>query len=262
MVLLFTASDQQPPLKTSRVIPSPVPQTSSDDVNLIDDTVEEEVSTTEVHNAPKTITKAALATKSKFTLKPALKSQPTLTRVPSVDKVKFNLHPFNVFMRYKCAFVCFQSVRFAPEIEKENTTKTIEIHTSEAASDINATSNHSKIIAQVLKKYPDLVKDKQNIKLKIVHRGAESSGSKDKSKVSYIVLKSTSSPESMGAVLLKKPNHATINKAFWDNSGEKDKKPSGAENTTGPWLCETCGGSETPLGFESYYVYRRHLVVS
>lgn len=93
-----------------------------------------------------------------------------------------------------------------------------------------------------MQKYPDLIKEKQNIRLKIVQKGAESSSSKDKSKVSYIVLKSTSSPEALGAVLLKKPNHTTTNKAFWDNSLEKDKKPSGAENTTGPWLCyaENC----------------------
>jgi hypothetical protein len=109
-----------------------------------------------------------------------------------------------------------------------------------------------------------LVKDKQNIKLKIVQKGSDSSPSKDKSKVSYIVLKSTSSPESLGAVLLKKPNHTATNRSFWDGVAgvEKEKKLSGAENTTGPWLCGPCGGGdETPMELESYYVYRRHLVV-
>jgi len=113
-----------------------------------------------------------------------------------------------------------------------------------------------------LKKYPDLVKDKQNIKLKIVQKGTDATASKDKSKVSYIVLKSTSSPDSMGAVLLKKPSQATTNRAFWDHE-KVEKKPSGAENTSGPWLCGPCGGGdETPVVFESYYSYRRHLVVS
>lgn len=153
------------------------------------------------------------------------------------------------------AIIYLQTVRFAPDIEKENS----KAAQAELVADDDVTSSHSKIIAEVLKKYPDLVKDKHNIKLKIVQRGAESSPSKDKSKVSYIVLKS--SPETMGTVLLKKPNHSSTNKAFWDNSTEKEKKPSGAENITGPWLCVPCGVEDAPVVFETYYVYRRHLVV-
>ena len=61
------------------------PHNDNDDVNLTDDTVEEEVSTTEA--APRIIMK-----KTTPILKPALKSQPTLTRLtPMVGKNDPNL---------------------------------------------------------------------------------------------------------------------------------------------------------------------------
>ncbi|XP_021948389.1 centrosome-associated zinc finger protein CP190 isoform X2 [Folsomia candida] len=261
------------PLKTSRImIPSSEviisSQNVNDDVNLTDDTVEEEVCTTEVSMASSLVAKNHTPT-----LKPAIKTLPTLTRLtPMVGKNDPNLGALGKSSEtpsFSGSRTHSKTVRFAPEVEKENS-KTTNTHTAELSIEEDIASSHSKIIAEVLKKYPDLIKEKQNIRLKIVQKGAESSSSKDKSKVSYIVLKSTSSPEALGAVLLKKPNHTTTNKAFWDNSLEKDKKPSGAENTTGPWLCyaenckmkQVCGGDddETPMVFESYYAYRRHLV--
>ena len=168
-----------------------------------------------------------------------------------------------------------KTVRFAPEVsEKENKGKTTSAPVVISKSSDSAASNHSKIISEVLKKYPDLVKENRNIKLKIVQKDAESatvtvagnapaasSAPKDpKSKVSYIVLKSTSAPDAGGSVVLKKPA-GVVNKAFWDSDKSK-KPPSGAENTTGPWLCSQCGTEEVPVEFESYYTYRRHLVVS
>nr|CAD7263192.1 unnamed protein product [Timema shepardi] len=59
-------------------------------------------------------------------------------------------------------------------------------------------SNHAKIISEVLKKYPNLVKKNKNIKLKIMHRGGLPTSSvpsdgdpkTQKPKVSYVMLKS------------------------------------------------------------------------
>jgi hypothetical protein len=126
----------------------------------------------------------------------------------------------------------------------------------------DSVTSHSKIISEVLKKYPDLVKENRNIKLKIVQKGQSDQPSKEaKSKVSYIVLKSTSFPDSAGSVVLKR-SRASPNK-FWDSHKPPSASSAAAENVTGPWTCSLCGdGENSPLEFESYYKYRRHLSVS
>lgn len=143
----------------------------------------------------------------------------------------------------------------------------LDVSTSGTTESGDALMNHSKIISEVLRKFPDLVKDNKNIKLKIVQRAMDStsagtSSKETKSKVSYIVLKSTSSGDSTASTVLKKsPAQSSVSK-FWETD-KTPKKPSPAENTTGPWLCETCGeGENSALQFETYYSFRRHLVVS
>ncbi|KAJ8898356.1 hypothetical protein PR048_003716 [Dryococelus australis] len=119
-------------------------------------------------------------------------------------------------------------------------------------------SNHARIITEVLKKYPNLVKKNKNIKLKIMHRGpaptsaksVDNEGNKSvMSKVSYVMLKSdvalAASKAKIGVKL--------------DQMLPQNKVLSGAENTTGPWLCYTCGTPDEPVNFETYYLYRRHL---
>lgn len=109
--------------------------------------------------------------------------------------------------------------------------------------------NHAKIIAEVLKKYPDLVKNNKNIKLKILGPGktpggnklnALSSTSASKKPVSYVVMKSD----------------ATGTKQL---PGKSNHTQSGAENTNGPWLCHKCGDNDEPVQFDTYYLYRKHL---
>lgn len=125
-------------------------------------------------------------------------------------------------------------------------------------------SNHAKIISEVLKKYPHLVKNNKNIRLKIMQRGnqpviptvaAENDPNKlVKSKVSYVVLKSEVAGKGK-AVVLKHGGHVEP----LSELPTQQKTLSGAENTTGPWLCHTCGSNEEPVNFETYYQYRRHL---
>lgn len=129
----------------------------------------------------------------------------------------------------------------------------------------DAIMNHSKLISEVLRKFPDLVKDNKNIKLKIVQKTADgspgTSGKETKSKISYIVLKSTGGSDSSGSTVLKKSAAQSGVSKFWETD-KTPKKPSPAENTTGPWLCETCGeGENSALQFDTYYNFRRHLVV-
>ncbi|XP_071449665.1 uncharacterized protein [Hetaerina americana] len=129
----------------------------------------------------------------------------------------------------------------------------------------NNLSNHAKIISEVLKKYPNLVKDNKNIKLKIMQRGGHAkptvapvegdSGKVVRSKVSYVVVKSNDA--SKGKVVLKRGALSEPLSEFVNPEGQKP--PSGAENTTGPWLCHSCGTNEEPINFETYYSYRKHL---
>lgn len=112
-------------------------------------------------------------------------------------------------------------------------------------------TNHAKIITEVLKKYPHLVKSNKNIKLKILQKGSPAAitsttplpkADESKQKVSYVVLKSD-----------------PLTKQSSPKSGGDTASPLGAENTTGPWICHNCGTPEKPLELESYYQYRRHL---
>nr|CAD7403254.1 unnamed protein product [Timema poppensis] len=124
-------------------------------------------------------------------------------------------------------------------------------------------SNHAKIISEVLKKYPNLVKKNKNIKLKIMHRGGLPTSSvpsdgdpkTQKPKVSYVMLKSDMAGK--GKVSMK---HGGQVETFIQGLSSGETKPvSGAENTTGPWLCHSCGTNEEPINFSSYYLYRHHL---
>ncbi|XP_034240843.1 uncharacterized protein LOC117645056 [Thrips palmi] len=107
-------------------------------------------------------------------------------------------------------------------------------------------ANHAKIIAEVLKKYPDLVKNNKNIRLKIIQKDGSPAVSVEKPgvpgdskpKVSYMVVKTDQSVKSRGF--------------------EQNNKLSGVFNRTGPWLCSTCD-PESPILFDTYYNYRKHL---
>ncbi|XP_066993180.2 centrosome-associated zinc finger protein Cp190 isoform X2 [Anabrus simplex] len=137
--------------------------------------------------------------------------------------------------------------------------------TSAATANTGNLSNHAKIITEVLKKYPHLVQNNKNIRLKIMQRGGQTSaptittdleGNKIvKSKVSYLVLKSEVANKGKPAVVLKHGGHVEA----LSELGGSQKTVSGAENITGPWLCHSCGTNEEPINFETYYQYRRHL---
>ncbi|XP_059479648.1 centrosome-associated zinc finger protein CP190 isoform X2 [Neocloeon triangulifer] len=128
----------------------------------------------------------------------------------------------------------------------------------------SSAENHAKIISEVLKKYPHLVQNNKNIKLRIMKQGAYSEDSTANKKVSYVVLKAGEKGNKAPAKVIIKTGSRS------DNIGNlmvntpppvvpKPKPISGAENTTGPWLCHTCGSNEDPINFATYFEYRRHL---
>lgn len=111
-----------------------------------------------------------------------------------------------------------------------------------------STANHAKIIAEVLKKYPDLVKNNKNIRLKIIQKDGSPAVSVEKQggpgdgkpKVSYMVVKADPSLKNKIRQM------------------DETKQRTGVFNRTGPWLCSTCD-PEKPINFDTYYNYRMHL---
>lgn len=125
-------------------------------------------------------------------------------------------------------------------------------------------TNHAKIITEVLKKYPHLIRSNKNVKLKIMQRSpnavpamanSDNDGKVVKSKVSYVVLKSDVAGKGKQGVVLKHGGHVEP----LSELPTPQTVTSGAENTTGPWICYSCGTNEEPMNFETYYLYRRHL---
>ncbi|CAH0587960.1 unnamed protein product [Chrysodeixis includens] len=126
---------------------------------------------------------------------------------------------------------------------------TIETKDNKAASNLD----HAKIISEVLKKYPHLVKSNKNIKLKIL----DPATSKSKKH-----LKQTQISE-------EKPKVKNVDRGEPDYTYETDVLDSiqaaklialGAENVKGPWICLICGTPGKALHFPTYYKFRRHLV--
>lgn len=126
-------------------------------------------------------------------------------------------------------------VRFELE-EKENLEKHQE---NSGGSPVENINNHAKIIREVLKKYPHLVKNNKNIRLKIMQKESKTSESPaaGKTKVSYVVLKSDQ-----------------LVSGEEKNQDEKILTPQ--EGETGPWKCHKCDIDEE---YPTYYMYRRHM---
>ncbi|KAK6631334.1 hypothetical protein RUM44_005860 [Polyplax serrata] len=123
-------------------------------------------------------------------------------------------------------------------------------------SQLQSGKHHVKIVSEVLKKYPNLAK-RENIKLRVV--------SKNPAAVPPTVQQAVEGDAGNG----NKANSSLVSYIFLTNKGtgellpikteanEKDKVFD-VENKTGPWFCHVC--DESPIEFESYYAYRRHLV--
>lgn len=117
--------------------------------------------------------------------------------------------------------------------------------------------NHAKIISEVLKKYPHLVKNNKNIKLKIMQKSPQG----------------TRSVETEQVEVKPKPSYRTtppaklpVDPKSLARGGRIDSKTmhmliaKGAENMEGPWLCLRCGVDGRPIGIPTYKGFRRHLV--
>lgn len=158
--------------------------------------------------------------------------------------------------------------------------------------------DHAKIISEVLKKYPHLVKNNKNIKLKITQKGQQhtitapirSPSGPSSSSTPKPTTSSASGPAAKPAarpqptdkrpppptkLAMAKPTppspvittKTVVNEAIVPTGPKKiDSRTmhaliaKGAENTTGPWLCLKCGVNGRPISIPSYKGFRRHLI--
>lgn len=139
-------------------------------------------------------------------------------------------------------------------------------------------THHAKIISEVLKQYPHLVKNIKNIKLKFLEDTPKetpkpnTSTAASSSKFIKKVISSPSTSGSTGPVVMSKlvksqtlgvPAQKLPTKAQPKKIDSKTMHAliaKGAENMTGPWLCLRCGVNGRPISIPSYKSFRRHLV--
>lgn len=109
-------------------------------------------------------------------------------------------------------------------------------------SDTDPENTNSKVVQEILKKFPHLLQSKGNIKLKIM-------SSHNQNQFESLIINTPNSVEKIlrGGKDVKEP--MTTHK----------KKPD-IMNVKGPWSCNLCGTDINPLKLESYLEYRRHLV--
>lgn len=139
--------------------------------------------------------------------------------------------------------------------------------------------SHAKIISEVLKKYPHLVKNNKNIKLKIMQKSPEqastaaaaaATGSTAKAppptaKVYPTKISATAHPKLVQKIApQQKPAAAPVAAAARpkriDAKTMHELIAKGAENMSGPWLCLKCGIDGRPISIPSYKSFRAHLV--
>ncbi|XP_062558402.1 centrosome-associated zinc finger protein Cp190 [Armigeres subalbatus] len=135
--------------------------------------------------------------------------------------------------------------------------------------------DHAKIISEVLKKYPHLVKKNKNIKLKIMQKTTPGPPSTSQQAQSYAgPLKMevrTATPLKADMSMMRKATEVARAPAPVAASTPGPKKidsktmhmliAKGAENMTGPWLCLRCGIDGRPISIPSYKAFRNHLIV-
>lgn len=139
-------------------------------------------------------------------------------------------------------------------IEQDNPKITIETKDSKQTSNID----HAKIISEVLKKYPHLVKSNKNIKLKILNTPANKTQIKTNKKQRNSPVHHYKGRDIK--IETAEPTDYTYETDVLDSKEAARLIALGAENIKGPWICLICGTPGKALHFTSYYKFRRHLV--
>jgi len=109
-------------------------------------------------------------------------------------------------------------------------------------SDADPNNTNNKVVQEILKKFPQLLHKKGNIKLKIM-------SSTNQSQFESIIINSNNAVEKIVPIGTEVREPLITHKVKPDIS-----------NIKGPWSCSLCGTDANPLKLDSYFKYRRHLV--
>lgn len=109
-------------------------------------------------------------------------------------------------------------------------------------SDTDPNNTNSKVVQEILKKFPQLLHSKGNIKLKIM-------SSTNQSQFESIIINTNNAVEKIV------PPGTEVKEPLVTHKVKPD-----ISNVKGPWSCNLCGTDACPLKLESYFKYRRHLV--
>lgn len=142
------------------------------------------------------------------------------------------------------------------------------------SSNTSPSQVQGRMIAEVLKRNPNLVSSGKNTKLKIVQRSPWWA----KARVSFVLLKPATADEENATNVGSKPSILRQHNAAaagGRKSGASGLGSSGAiavnkrvspfDNVTGPWICYDClqtteDGQSAALRLKTYFEYRCHLI--
>lgn len=137
----------------------------------------------------------------------------------------------------------------SPSVVKQTTTKQITVNDLSGGN-----IDHARILSEVLKKYPNLVKNPKNIRLKIMQKPSDPNSPQTTAIVR--VIKQESSP----AAPVKTTTPTPPGPRKIDAKTMHELIRLGAENMKGPWLCLDCGSGGRPISIPTYKKYRTHLI--
>lgn len=109
-------------------------------------------------------------------------------------------------------------------------------------SDTDPENSNSKVVQEILKKFPHLLQSKGNIKLKIM-------SSNNLNQFESIII---NTPNSVEKIL---PVGSSVKETLTTHKIKPD-----ITDIKGPWSCTLCGTDANPLKLETYFMFRRHLV--
>ncbi|CAG9772523.1 unnamed protein product [Ceutorhynchus assimilis] len=145
--------------------------------------------------------------------------------------------------------------------------KRIKITREEEETIINITTSnpnevdHKKIVTEILKKYPDLVNKKRNIKLKITKADPSPNKVQAKEKVKP-PKESPPAPSSPAPKEIKKEPVSVKKPPLREAAKPKKQKMPifSASSEEGPWTCMECVGQDRDCAeFVLYYLFRKHM---
>lgn len=121
--------------------------------------------------------------------------------------------------------------------------------------------DHAKILGEVLKKYPNLVKNPKNIKLKIMQKPSHPNSQQTTAIVRVVKQESpTQGKPSQTSTLRTSATALSTQPKKIDARTMHELIRLGPENMKGPWLCLECGSGGRPISIPTYKKFRAHLI--